>query len=1859
MNPFALTSATVRIPIDVLITLRDEFIKFLDESSISLRDDNLPMYLGSYIDSSRFQYLGLIMDSLPTDLKTTSLFSPIIFTCIPQIVGVTSAFTSLTQRSISEYIKTKTISNIQQFLILLYEIDQFYKIAEGESFSSTPDFASMYIEISLQQQRISEFSARSILRGYHNITETKQFTAMIEIHDDMDCGHGNKLTMMSENYGTYHCALSAILKAMEEKIKTPTVSEILQLHTCKLNDVNEQLQSLEGVGELEMVKLLNDLSVYGTNDIFPGSLPDYIKVLLLDFKDGYFFTKSSNIQAIIEARKRKRGSTIRVNNSKKEEVFVVLYNGHWWAATLRMNTNLYSVMKKKAPCQESTTIEIFPPTKRLSLDEEYEKTNHLNIESLEEYFKSNLEIQNEIESHLNNKRSVFLHGPAGSGKSHIIMALSKKFNGVITSRDAFVTREVYNTGFTLHSLFSNLDDSIPSQLAKDCEYLFIDEISNICYSWIDKIDNSLRLSHNKDLPFGGVTILWSGDFMQLLPITSGVKIANSLDVFPFLHPSLRKIINEGSYFQTDAPIRFLLQESYQDKQHFAYAMSKLRTGHLTEWLSLKLEETRVPYITDITYPEEIYNTSWDKLPIFICLKNTMCIKLHQEHFGRLESSSRIKDSKYTWETSVSQIPVGTRSVGPDFYVASGCPLLVTSNKVKTIPHRMACNGTLVYFIAFTQNGMLVSHSVSKSMFEITPFRERSEIRFPIKPSIARTVHSCQGMTFEKVYLFFGRVSKTTTPYAPTIMPHQIYVAVSRAKTLDQFKWYCSQNITEFITSDQLCKRFTEEPKNTIFPLVKSMPLTLYDGRIKQFACNVNQQGDLQTYTVKDPSRTTEGNLRDVMHMENSKYTNHSIIYDIETLRCQDNKLMAYGVAFKYYLKGVQVDIQEVWKTNATYRRNSKTNTMYIQWKSEEEQAQRIFSEMLLSMLSDMDSTLKGTSNTARKQKRKIRDILPLYLCGYNINGFDIYEILEELIVKKKLFGNLSIHLIKTTGSSNKGFSIYSQINDKRCCLLKTHDIREIINTGSLSNQIDDWVKPFMSKDLGYFRQGVLTEIEKMVLLYPTFAEFEKELRFKAVLDMGERITKKNKTMMDSIADSLKFHYSHIHERFNSEYLFRKQIKKGCPPLKILDEYNTFEKFNTLIGKKINIWDLIEKGANWERCFYPREVEKAKKHFKQKDLENYDLLNEIMEYAMEDVDLTDLLYRVLNNVIYSFGADTEIPTFQNLSGINGTRTSVLRFKTACNLTGVLSALFLPRNIATISKNKIITELPLYDERMYYLMRRHPGGKVLPRYYKYKSMDWESDYKTYLDISGMYAAAMKNCEYPYGRFTVYRSPADDEILDNIKDQLNLKLGSAFMWIGIVTRSMHPQELDPPAGVKLPKDYDLSDTPSFTKRADSLIYRNDPVASVETNISSEDIVNSGGAIHKIHYLIRWEFSSNIISNYISYLTLGKDKAQQEGQKAKRNFFKLLANAEYGNMGKQNYSSKCVVIPKEERAEFEAQLVKGDFSVTFEELDSGNIIYNYEDMKFGFSDRPTHLSAFILSHSKRLMNRCIQVVFGNDRHTPGLSEKLCPMYGDTDSVVISKEGLDRILEFDKTASEKEKILYYSTTKQSDKLGRFTDELADKHKVNSSFPDFESGFIGRVVEMYSPLPKTYACKYIIPPEEYNEHPTSPRNIPPTDKWIVYYKFCAKGVPKNAVIYPDVASVSDNVLSMKWQRKLSNKLRGHDFKAGDNLYTFECIKFCVKYQVPLKTTKEGISRNLDASSSDKRFSMFGSTLSRTILQHQWGGREEYFRIFYENQIDELQDPIYVPPGFNEFSYYTEDEIEQANTKARVLCDMFT
>ena len=137
-------------------------------------------------------------------------------------------------------------------------------------------------------------------------------------------------------------------------------------------------------------------------------------------------------------------------------------------------------------------------------------------------------------------------GPGGSGKSHIIKccrlycklfcdALGKAFNFSVfpvtaTSNAAASLLQ----GFTIHSAALLNSNYVQMELSSDVNWtltkvLIIDEISMADKNMFRTLDKNLRiLTGNRHLLYGGIHIVFTGDFMQLPPVR-GTPIFNEFD----------------------------------------------------------------------------------------------------------------------------------------------------------------------------------------------------------------------------------------------------------------------------------------------------------------------------------------------------------------------------------------------------------------------------------------------------------------------------------------------------------------------------------------------------------------------------------------------------------------------------------------------------------------------------------------------------------------------------------------------------------------------------------------------------------------------------------------------------------------------------------------------------------------------------------------------------------------------------------------------------------------------------------------------------------------------------------------------------------------------------------------------------------------------------------------------------------------------------------------------------------------------------------------------------------------------------------------------------------------------------------
>jgi len=129
-----------------------------------------------------------------------------------------------------------------------------------------------------------------------------------------------------------------------------------------------------------------------------------------------------------------------------------------------------------------------------------------------------------------HEKVVMITGKAGTGKTTFINQLMEKLNfGAVIAPTGIAAIQV--SGQTIHSFFNlpieyidPVDINRQWIFSHQLQHLFylsvliIDEISMVRVDVMDKIDRILRLTKNKNLPFGGIFVILVGDLFQLPPV---------------------------------------------------------------------------------------------------------------------------------------------------------------------------------------------------------------------------------------------------------------------------------------------------------------------------------------------------------------------------------------------------------------------------------------------------------------------------------------------------------------------------------------------------------------------------------------------------------------------------------------------------------------------------------------------------------------------------------------------------------------------------------------------------------------------------------------------------------------------------------------------------------------------------------------------------------------------------------------------------------------------------------------------------------------------------------------------------------------------------------------------------------------------------------------------------------------------------------------------------------------------------------------------------------------------------------------------------------------------------------------------
>jgi len=184
--------------------------------------------------------------------------------------------------------------------------------------------------------------------------------------------------------------------------------------------------------------------------------------------------------------------------------------------------------------------EIFEESNIESTEDDVALSESLNNEQRAAYD----EILSSIDS--NDGGLFFVDGPGGTGKTFLYRALLAKVRSqnkiAVATATSGVAASIMPGGRTSHSRFkipltidsggycSFTKQSGTATLLRTASLIVWDEVSMIKKQAVEALDNSMRdIMDRPDLPFGGKTVVFGGDFRQVLPVVRKGSRAQIVD----------------------------------------------------------------------------------------------------------------------------------------------------------------------------------------------------------------------------------------------------------------------------------------------------------------------------------------------------------------------------------------------------------------------------------------------------------------------------------------------------------------------------------------------------------------------------------------------------------------------------------------------------------------------------------------------------------------------------------------------------------------------------------------------------------------------------------------------------------------------------------------------------------------------------------------------------------------------------------------------------------------------------------------------------------------------------------------------------------------------------------------------------------------------------------------------------------------------------------------------------------------------------------------------------------------------------------------------------------------------------------
>ncbi len=447
--------------------------------------------------------------------------------------------------------------------------------------------------------------------------------------------------------------------------------------------------------------------------------------------------------------------------------------------------------------------------------------------------------------------TTFLTGSAGTGKTYVLnmfINYLKKHNitHAVTASTGIAATHIGGTtihswsGFGVKDSISDWDIENMTQNEKlvkrylNTQVLIIDEVSMLHASRLDMLDKIAKGLKQNDLPFGGLQVIFCGDFFQLPPVVRDRSV-NIINEYAF---------NSKSWINSKPVICYLTQNYRQEDNTLTSILNAIRNSDEDIYDSLEaLQSTSENIIDDaiklFTHNENVDAMNSEKY-------KTLHDELEERHKSKIEEYEYIMTS------------VGKKQLVDNLktnILTSENLKLKTGTKVMFIKNDKSNkyqNGTLGVVTSFDKDNMPIVETLGSEAKEsekiiVVPdvWQIKSDddkilaevTQIPLRYAWAITIHKSQGMTLDAAEVDLTKGFGFGMGY----------VALSRVRALSGLKVIGLNNqalmVAPFVVEEN--KRFIQKSTNAVDALNK---YTLEDLKEKQKLVRVKMGGNEDAMT---------------------------------------------------------------------------------------------------------------------------------------------------------------------------------------------------------------------------------------------------------------------------------------------------------------------------------------------------------------------------------------------------------------------------------------------------------------------------------------------------------------------------------------------------------------------------------------------------------------------------------------------------------------------------------------------------------------------------------------------------------------------------------------------------------------------------------------------------------------------------------------------------------------------------------------------------------------------------------------------------------------------------------------------------